>query len=274
MKANYTIDWLRYTAFMPGDGSRMVPEHQIFEFQEPSKAYPFYEFASSMGAGRVDWCADGIKMPHMATFAGQDMQKVRDAGAEDALLRHVVGLHSLNVTRLDFAIDVFDGFTVDEFQARWDAGQIKSKARTTTTIERKTGAKSGGKTVYIGSRQSSKMLRVYDKGKQLRLADKWVRVEIELKQDVATKVLKQMVVGGIREVGCAVLRQFASAPNWLEWTQLTEGATEVDTAVGRKATNREKWLKNVVFPNFERALSEGDADAWLILAYWAERLTK
>ena len=89
------------------------------------------------------------------------------------------------LTRLDIARDFFEGeYSIEDALNAYYAGGFNLSV--TTPQLRKEGADwwneglNKGRTVYFGSRQSSRLVRVYEKGKQL--GDKtslWVRVEIE-----------------------------------------------------------------------------------------------
>lgn len=271
MKTNYGLDWFRYTAHGMSDGSRMVPEHALFENVRPRKPAPFYEFAVELVAGRHDWVA-GENMPDMLTFSGQDLIQIKRHALEYTLLRHALSLQRVNVTRLDFAIDVVDGFSPQEFQDRFERGEIQSSAKKITVIESREEGSSLGKTVYLGSRKSERFLRVYDKGLETGKGGSWTRIEIELKQGVATAVARAMVREGIRSVGCAVVSRFANAPAWKQWQDALSTQSDVDITIGRKETNHEKWLREVVFPNFERAVENGNPEALRLLEAWYKQM--
>lgn len=89
-------------------------------------------------------------------------------------------------TRVDLAHDFLQGeVTID------DALDLYHQDGFTISITKPRLRKEGydwfndtktGRTLYIGSRQSSRLLRFYEKGKQLKMPDsKWVRCELELR---------------------------------------------------------------------------------------------
>lgn len=269
MKTNCLIDWLRFTAPKLTDDVILMPELPVFRLTgEPARPARYYKFAALMKAGRLDWHIDPAAYPHMVTLTGTDMIIVRRHTSERELLAHVCGLNFVNVTRLDFAIDVLDGFSAQRFYEEWERGNLGSRAKKVTRIEAKTEGKSGGVTVYVGSRQSETMLRVYDKGLQTGSDKNWTRVELELKRGVATKVARQMSAIGVASAGKGAIKKFVLERNFPEWSEVLSGSAEVDTSIGRKETNREAWLLRVVYPNFQRALEDGNETALRYLEMW------
>lgn len=91
-----------------------------------------------------------------------------------------------NITRCDLAVDFLKGeWTVNQVQELYFAGRFNAGGR----IPKYRSIESGdvnspgchGKTFEIGLRTSGKMVRAYEKGRQLGNQDSpWVRVEVEL----------------------------------------------------------------------------------------------
>lgn len=95
-------------------------------------------------------------------------------------------MYRFRYTRVDIAHDFLDGrFSVDDALKTYYEGGF-TNAYTRPKL-RKEGddwfnETSKGRTLYIGSRDSSRLLRFYEKGKQLKMADSpWVRCELELR---------------------------------------------------------------------------------------------
>lgn len=101
------------------------------------------------------------------------------------------------LTRLDLAVDDFGGrfFSVEDVRGYLDRCEVVSKFRTYRDIYESTLAQeSTGHTVYLGSRQSEVMLRIYDKRleqnqkiekEEDKIETPWVRWELELKNERA-----------------------------------------------------------------------------------------
>lgn len=88
------------------------------------------------------------------------------------------------ITRVDLAHDDMEAKAVSIAMARaWhDAGEFTTNGRPPDAHLYDDMGSGKGKTLYIGSRESGKLLRVYEKGRQLGdPSSPWVRVELELR---------------------------------------------------------------------------------------------
>lgn len=92
-------------------------------------------------------------------------------------------LNSARITRVDLAHDDFGGIVVNISQMlEWHRGGGFTTGGRPPKAKLVDDLQSGeGKTFYVGKRQHGKLLRGYEKGKQLgRPDDPWFRVEVEL----------------------------------------------------------------------------------------------
>lgn len=92
-------------------------------------------------------------------------------------------LHKASITRVDLAHDDLTGqsITVEIGLAWHKAGEFNSNGRPAKARLIDDLGTGDGKTLYVGNRAYGKMLRIYEKGKQLGDPDSpWVRVEVEL----------------------------------------------------------------------------------------------
>lgn len=88
------------------------------------------------------------------------------------------------ITRVDLAHDDLQGQTVSiETAKAWhEAGEFVTSGRPPDAHLHDDLGSGKGKTLYIGSRASGKLLRIYEKGRQLGdTSSPWVRVELELR---------------------------------------------------------------------------------------------
>lgn len=127
-----------------------------------------------------------------------------------------------HITRLDLAIDDFGAkfFTLPELSKILASDSFVSKFRKwKELIERQNGSDCIGHTIYLGSRSSAIMLRVYDK--QLEQNEKllkcggspilrpWVRWELELKAERAQEAAKMLISGlSLNDVTFGVLSNY------------------------------------------------------------------
>jgi len=103
----------------------------------------------------------------------------------EARLREFAGLASRCViTRVDVAFDDLDGaFSVDEAVEAYREGGFTLRGRPPGVEQRGNWLcpDGRGRTFYVGRRENGKLLRVYEKGKQLGAeTSPWVRIELEL----------------------------------------------------------------------------------------------
>ena len=179
------------------------------------------------------------------------------------------------LTRLDLAVDDkgCHFFSVEDLRGFLVRGDVVSKFRTyrdvyEATLENETT----GHTLYLGSRQSEVMLRVYDKQleqnrkvecEEDKLQEPWVRWEIELKNERAN-IAADMLIGqkSLGNVVTGILQNYVRLivqddsnrsrcsmhPLWEKFVQLVDGLSlYVEKA---KKTIREKrhWLVKAVLP--------------------------
>lgn len=100
-----------------------------------------------------------------------------------ASLRELLEGLGATITRLDLALDFLEGeHTVDDAMDMLDAGQFTSNGRTPSSMQMGDWhAGKEGRTLYVGKAKNGKMLRVYEKGKQLKsVSSEWVRFEVQL----------------------------------------------------------------------------------------------
>jgi len=157
-----------------------------------------------LDGGLLAWCDD----PSVAEVRGVlvDLPGRACAAMGDALLPFLEWcVERGHVARIDFAMDDRSGlFSPQTIVDAWDSGAVVSRWR--AYKELRTAAKGGellGHTVYMGSRSSDAVVRVYDKAlEQKRPGMRWVRLELEAKgklsHALAAKVLEH---GGAAVVG-------------------------------------------------------------------------
>lgn len=90
---------------------------------------------------------------------------------------------NFSITRLDCFIDDFEGlYSIDYFLNSYKKkSSIFSKRKISTVSYQGDWLNKNCRTLYIGSRNSSKMLRIYEKGCKLKKFEKWLRLEVEFK---------------------------------------------------------------------------------------------
>lgn len=98
-------------------------------------------------------------------------------------LRELLEGLGATITRLDLALDFLEGeHTVDDAMDMLEDGQFTSNGRTPSSMQMGDWHQGKtGRTLYVGKAKNGKMLRVYEKGKQLQSVNsEWVRFEVQL----------------------------------------------------------------------------------------------
>lgn len=100
----------------------------------------------------------------------------------DSLRELLEGLGA-TITRLDLALDFLEGeHTVDDAMDMLQAGLFTSLGRTPSSSQAGDWLHGkDGRTLYVGKAKNGKMLRCYEKGKQLKSdSSEWTRFEVQL----------------------------------------------------------------------------------------------
>jgi phage replication initiation protein len=157
------------------------------------------------------------------------------------------------VTRLDLAIDaVREHVNERDIYEQAVAGYRSGTARKFNIVE----GSDGGRTLYIGSRQSERFIRVYDKGCQMQTSSEWHRLECELKGDVAKQyahVVSDGLSGNLGDVAWSIAKGMLDMDNKY-WQVFGQGAKEIGLPKIEKQSDTLAWIKSQCLPAIEREL--------------------
>lgn len=261
----FSLDWLRFT--LPFDwlsefGNSPPVWHG--EDTQPCKPILSYNMGVENSLHRIYWHSEHPEFRVMVECSGQELSRTRkNGGTDDGIIRAAIS-EGAKFTRIDYAVDLFDtGGTPLDVKECYHTGQLATIAHSVSLVEKTSKEKSLGATVYIGSRQSERLLRIYDKGKQSKTELDWIRVELEMKGKRAEQFGHMMAKEGRDELGksaIAELIEWSDIP-WLEsiW-EGTNRLVDIDS-IGRPETDRERWIRKVVVPVIENELESGSE--WL-----------
>jgi len=175
-----------------------------------------------------------------------------------------------NVSRVDFQVTVELTNPIETLAENYYAHMCKCKKRKYTLITNN----NKGKTLYVGSRQSSSFGRVYDKGVESKqaVAGKIWRYEIELKQPRSHKVARKLLelinpwdkTEDIKRMDLT-LAVLPTVYDWFDDRGVLpifdrDGSNELVVEIGRKVTTDEKkleWLTTQVRPTIQYFLNKG-----------------
>lgn len=268
MHVTHSVDWLRWTVDAAGNPPLDAVDTDLECFaRTPGEIRPAAPYASALRllAASVYWHVNRPELKTMVEMRGADWCTARELGvSEGSVLRHVKQTLG-NVTRLDLAIDVFEGETTpyQTFLYR-RSGRMKTRASSARFIRGMSAEKLSGDTLYIGSRQSERYIRIYDKAAENGMSADWVRVELELKGRTAQRAAGMCLGVGVADAA----RSYASDSIQIEkcqwWSDvLGTEPMEKPPVVPRKDTDGLAWLLETVLPRLERALLFEDTDGTL-----------
>lgn len=193
-------------------------------------------------------------------WSGATLNAWRDSGVEaDQFIQTLVDSHA-KFTRLDIAIDLRRSrLTVSSLIDHCKRRIAELRVRTWEIR----GSDNGGLTLYLGSRASLRFCRIYDKRAELAAKmpispDDWVRVEIELKDDLAHGSAHALLQFGIESVLASHIASVGDFPKLRAWHRMVDslGIPSPVIASVRKPTNTKKWLVETVAPTLAREMHD------------------
>lgn len=182
------------------------------------------------------------------------------------------GLREARATRIDIAIDLFDGnLTGTKVLAALEQGIAKTKFRKWQQV--KGGGADNGYTLYLGGRESATQIRIYDKGAEQGLPLNWWRFEMVLNgikaQDAWRTIRDIPDAPALLPIAKAMLASMLEFPTWGAWNAVFGDYGEVNwTEIPRAEADSWAWLMTQVAPTFQRK-RERDGD-WRYLEQFVE----
>ena len=230
MKADIILDWLTWTIKgMSVDkviNDVLKMESTLFESQ--SRGVNFY--TSSKVYNNIRVLYDGHKgvtvdMGVCVTMSGEGVRVYEEYHGEDVLelIRRLVAMRNVNITRIDVACDDKAGFL--DMQTIWKYAQedsYRTRMRSKRFFESYKNSNVGAKSVYFGSNSSMFKIRIYDKSAQLYASDNplfgvhWIRFEIVLRDIFAMQTsyilaesnnIERSISGIINDKFCFIERE-------------------------------------------------------------------
>lgn len=190
MEVTWTVDWISATFKGTIKDSEV---RNALSFGFPRKAWTEitprfgYKHALQHPMGHIVMFNPG--RPDMGihvVMGGRSLREMMIGGHTPIEMLEWVAKNGGRVTRLDLALDVKDELI--GLVALANCPRVKDAPGSARKWSQVSGS-DGGQTIYIGSRQSEKFLRVYDKAIESGQLDRpWTRFELEIKGDTARKV--------------------------------------------------------------------------------------
>jgi phage replication initiation protein len=183
------IDWLNFTFPFKLSGNVGLMEldvelRKVFGFGvgiNRNRKHLNYEHSWELGDGYGILATGGASVggTSLISLSGEGCSVVNDWLA----IHDFLAWHKARITRVDLAHDDYRGrISLDDLREWFEAGDFHNGRGHPPTGQFIDDFGSGkGKTLYVGQRKNGKMLRIYEKGKQLGDPESpWVRWELEL----------------------------------------------------------------------------------------------
>ena len=214
----------------------------------------------------VQWNIDREEMGYHVVIAGSAIRHVLEHYELDqkALVQTVIDAGG-SITRLDLAKDL-QGVSVslDSIYQALEQRAYSGTARKFAQIH----SADGGNTVYIGSRQSEKFVRIYNKAAQVNLpGELWFRFEIETKGMVARSVAQAIVQSEAWSATFdTIAKHMVDIQDSEHYRKFFPGTlAEIGIPKLEKQTDREKWIQQQVIPAVVRHATENPQSAAVAL---------
>lgn len=256
MKTGSHLDWLQFT--FPSDFDLANLVQFTGKWSEASYVHKNYQAGFKSEIGVMAYTGHDERMGTFVMFTGEPLQTIRTLGVTDRELVQFGVEHQGRSSRLDMTINLVDcTLTVAKVVRSWRRGWVKSKAKDGTEDK---GVIEPGHTLYMGSKKSDRMVRIYDKFAETKVKNpaafellkqecsSWVRFEIQCRNDWANGFR-----GAIAEhddtsaIIKAAMREFIQWEN-LEYQEATLGPDVALPELPRKVPNFWNWIADQVVP--------------------------
>lgn len=192
-----TVDWVSFTLPIPPDLGALVETVELVcswfggsGGDLPRGRSGYTRGRLILGTGSVLWSEDRLDMGVHVDLPSKALGR---ADMEvTALLQLVLGRYG-HFTRLDVALDT-DSVTVAHVVQMEAAGDLISRTANRRLI---TDLRTGGQTLYIGSANSRRLVRIYDKAIEQDRNDGavWTRIEVQFRAEYAHQAAVYAVAG-------------------------------------------------------------------------------
>lgn len=222
-----------------------------------------HAYTSSMG---VIAMFGNIEMGLHVIYSGQALQNLQSVGIDSEEIIKNACVMGAKSTRADIALDIINGTAkVADFQRVLRTGEARTSSKSWRVLE----SGDGGHTLYIGSRSSERMVRVYDKKAERASkfeevsAAGWIRVEAELKGEQSKNFLKACRDNELPDVMNSFLIAAIDFPTIKDYQEATRiGNSWVEpTITKRKDTKTRHWLMSTIAPVLAKETAQ-DSEFW------------
>lgn len=203
-------------------------------------------------------------------LSGQMLELVRKDGNSVRSMMSAARAAQIKTTRADISCDLFNsGYTAIEL-SQPSAVNKEGKPLSRQAVMSLDGT--GGQTIYIGSRSSERMARVYNKAAEMGMSDDvdWVRFELEFKGDRAAWCVANWLDGS--EAGLTDEQLFVQMSEGMLEHHIKDSIADSVSVVydyeheSKKDTSTHRWLYGqvrIAIKNYARKNGTAQVTMWL-----------
>lgn len=271
------MDWLEFTLLKGFDIKWIadlfcIPLEDFEDLPKGGLGYKKQKFFNNI---RIYY--DGnVGMGIHIVISGQGCRYLESQGKKlFEMLDYLYSLDNINLSRLDLALDT-DFDILSKVLQSIQKDLYSSKSRNIKVISSLTDSKLQADTLYIGSRSSLLMVRLYNKAIEQGVDYPWFRVEIVLKKDrieMAVPFLRQDISHAFAGILTNYFRPLHSlkgqkcrsptANYWVKFLGDIEKITLYSCPECKTIEDKYSWVVNQVEPTIALLSTAFEGDEWL-----------
>lgn len=266
MHVSASIDWISITSHDVHQQA-LYPAVLTSGYEDVIARYG-YSTARRYTTGAIEmWSPERARMGRHCIYSSGTLRKIQKHHAAmpiDILRWHVRQRH--NIARLDIALDVRDSnLDIGALFDAYDNGKCDTRVRSGSLVR---GANNSGDTCYIGSQKARKrLLRVYDKGRQLRIPDaNWIRIELEYRGKHATAAAPRILESPEGRTIASMIRAHCHWPDDPVWCAIIGDDAIPVTVSNERSDKTLQWIYQQVIPAVARVIVDDPGQRNQILA--------
>jgi len=273
LKTSFSVDWISAT-IKYHEGARVYDFRAAFDSISTGKdVRPMHGYNRAyrwqFGALML-WHSEKLEMGVHFILSGSALKELQ-AKEYDAIFLLARFIRSqAKITMIHLAMDIFDGsITPEGVYQQFVEKQYTGRSQTASIVRNTFG----GATVYIGSWNSERFYRFYDKAvEQSREGENWKRLELVLKGDYAQQFAYKFASEKTLDRSFSIFRGAITAMatfNQIDWVKAMEGKIEKLGLPEAKEKKTREWLLTQVAPAMARYIAE-TGDEGIIEVFSAE----
>lgn len=247
------IDWITSSIPYAQNFLDSLPLHPSMVIAQATYPPPRYEKAYYMKSGALIAIPSekNARQKILFQMTGDALEMNRTLGVTDLKLLYWLFIeHRAKFPRFDVAFDTRDSFSDPDHllwahQDKLSRTRIKAPVRSVREGER-------GITHYFGALDSPRMLRTYNKAAELKqLWEVITRVELQNRGNLAQHLVSQCVNNNDLDwTAAAAVKQLIDFPTVKWFQELMASGGVILEPLGRKTTDWQKYMKDIIFPSF------------------------